>query len=119
MKLIINKIKLFFTKVSNFLPELLPIGLSDYDAWADSIITTYEFPDNDSIRFSLAVMILHLSSTAAYKSKRYFALCLHKGMSNQVVSQVMQDLKAKQEQQLKKSAEATAALVAPADAIQQ
>jgi len=97
MSTLFTRFKRFFKRVEGFIPTRLPVGLSEYERWTASIIDTYGFPANDSIRFSLSVMILHMGSTEAYKPKRYFALSLHKAMANQVVSQVINELKAKQE----------------------
>lgn len=102
----LKKCHKYMTRLFHFIPTALPIGITEFDKWAKDIIDTYGFPDNDSIKFSMAVMILHLSATTAYKPKRYFALATLKGMSNQVVSQVIQDLKAKQQAEADKAKEA-------------
>lgn len=78
------------------LPSKLPQGLTDFETWATDIIETYGMPNNDSVKFALAVQILHLPATAAYKPKAYFGHTLIKGAASQVAGQVMQDLKAKQ-----------------------
>ena len=81
-------------------PSKLPQGVSDFESWASGIIQAYGSPDNDSVRFALAVQIMHLSPTSAYKPKAYFGLVLLKGAATQVAGQVMQDLKAKQAAQI-------------------
>lgn len=99
----VKKIKNWFLRFKyRIFPDPLPMGMADFDVWADSILDTYGFPNNDSTKFSLAVMVLHLDAKVAWRTKHYFATCLHKGASNQVCAQIMQDLKNKQ-------AEATAA----------
>lgn len=90
-------IKRYYALAAAFFPSPLPRGMTEFKTWSSSIISTYNLPDNDSVRFSLAVMVLHLDSTNAFKPKRFFGLSALKGMSNQVVSQVIQDLKAKQQ----------------------
>lgn len=105
MKDMIDQVKKFFKKVSCFFPTPLPIGMVDFGLWADSIIDVYGLPNNDSVRFALATMILHADSKKAAISKRYFGLCALKSMSNQIASGIMHELKEKQ----KKEAELQAA----------
>lgn len=105
MKNAISKIKNVLIKLSFYLPHKLPTGMIEFNVWADSIISAYGLPDNDSTKFALATMILHLESTAAYKPKRYFALTTLKSMSNQIAAGVMQDLKAKQAERVKQEEE--------------
>lgn len=113
MSKISNKIKQFLNR------NLLPQGISEFESWSADIITKAGLPDNDSVRFSVAVMVLHLPSECASKPKSYFIKCLQKAAANQVVSQVIQDLKAKQEAAQKAAqqpAEVTATIVATSDA---
>lgn len=118
---VISTVKQKFNKIYNkllsYIPSALPVGLEDFDSWAKSIIDQSKVPDNDSVRFSLAVMVLHLETTISHKAKAYFVRALHKAAANQVVSQVIQDLKAKQAQPA--AAPATPVVAAPANDPQQ
>lgn len=121
MNLACQKVKKLLRKLLFLLPSSLPIGMNEFNIWADSIIQTYDFPDNDSLRFALATMILHLESnskfelnllifkvvlpTSGYKSKFFFVQALHKGASNQVASGKMQELKQLQEQAMRQASE--------------
>lgn len=86
-----------------FIPSPLPFGAAEFETWASDIIYTYDLPDNDSFRWSLATMIQHCGATEATKPKRYFGRCARKGAANQVANWVMVELKEKQ-----KAAEAAA-----------
>lgn len=109
----INKLrqtlKVALKRLLAYFPSLLPQGLTELENWSSDIINTYGMPDNDSVRFTLAVTILHLDPTTSRKPKAYFGRCLRKAAANQVVSQVIQDLKYKQEEARK------AALQQPAE----
>lgn len=98
--------KLVLQRLLAHIPTKLPQGVSEFDSWAKSIIALYEMPDNDSIRFALAVTILHLPSTAAYKAKAFFGHTLIKGAASQVAGGVMQDLKDKQKAEQEAAAKA-------------
>lgn len=102
-----KKLKLFFDKLLAFIPHPLPQGLTEYQTWSDSIISLYGLPNNDSVKFSIAVMILHLGENHAYVSKALIGKKLMKAAANQIVSQVIQDLKHKQiaEQEALKAAQ--------------
>lgn len=80
----------------NDVVEALPQGLTEFNAWADAIIEAAGAPNNDSVRFTLAGIILHAPEDAAYKPKSYFIIRLKKLMANQVASFVMHELKEKQ-----------------------
>jgi len=110
MKEKLNKV---YKLIRGFFPERLPQGVTEFNVWANDIISTYRFPDNDSVRFALATMVMHQGPTAAFRSKFYFAIMVWAGASKQVASQVFNDIKTKQMEELKKKqAEATAASVA-------
>lgn len=77
--------------------DMLPRGLAEFETWAKEIIELAGAPDNDSVRFALATMVLHLGTEDDTYPKEGFAKRLRKAMANQVVSQVINELKAKQE----------------------
>lgn len=123
-----NKIKLKLAKARQYVPTRLPIGLTDFHLWADDIIVVNGLPSNDSVRFALATMVLHLEAvskielnflffkiqifTSAYKSKQFFAQGLLKSAANQVAAGHMHDLKEKQKaEQERLKMEAAAAVV--------
>lgn len=92
--------KLQLAKLLAFIPTRLPVGMTEFETWSSSIITMYGWPDNDSMRFALAAMIINLGATQARVSKRYFGLSLHTACSKQVAGQVFHDLKIKQQKQM-------------------
>jgi hypothetical protein len=56
---------------------------------------------------------MRLGQTDAYRSKRYFALAIHKGAASQVAAYVMEDIKNEQKAEYEKSlADAAAAKLA-------
>lgn len=93
---LVNKIRLVLQRIRALFPSPVPQGITEFEAWASSIIAMYGFPDNDSVRFALATMIMHSGPTAAYKSKHYFAVMIKAGAAKQVAAQVFQDIKNKQ-----------------------
>lgn len=89
----------------------LPAGIPEFEAWAERILSKCgKFADEDSLKFALSTMVLHANNDKASFPDSYFVDRLRKAASNQVVSQVIQDIKQKQAEQLaKQQAEATAA----------
>lgn len=114
-----NTVKRYFRLFRNLFPSKIPTGVSEHQAWATSIIEDYNFPDNDSVRFALATMVLHLGPTAAYRSKFYFSIMINAGAAKQVASQVFTDIKTRQQDEARKQAEATATQAAASDAPQE
>ena len=97
MKKLINTLTTSFQKLLDFFPTRIPQGMTDFESWCKSIIKTYGFPDNDSVRFMFAAMILHLGQTDAYKPKRFFALSGLAAASKEIAHAKMVELKAAQD----------------------
>lgn len=108
IKYVLKKLKQALNKVLGFIPTKTPVGVTEFNSWAQSIIDTYApAADDRSVKFALCAMLMRLDPTAAYKSKRFFALCLHKGAAAQVAAYMMQDIKNTQEAELKALQEAS------------
>ena len=85
----------------SFIPRPLPKGRQEFEKWADEIIALSGLPNNASMKFTLAVNVLHLDSTTDKKPYRFFVKQLNKGAANQVVSVMIQELKEKQQEEFK------------------
>ena len=90
--------KRLFNQFLGLFPSRLPVGMTAFDAWIDSIITTYPMPtmDRDSLVNGLAATVLRLGPTAAFKSKFYFALIIHAGAAKQIAGAKFSELRDKQ-----------------------
>jgi len=100
--------KLLLTALS-YVPTPLPVGLTEFYKWSDSIIAiSGKFADEDSMRWAIASQLMHLGAQKAYVPKSYFVRSLRKAAANQVASQVFQDIKTKQAEAAAKLQEATA-----------
>lgn len=96
-----------FKKVAARFPTKLPVGMTEFNAWADSIIDLAgEFADRDSMKYALASNVIHMKHTQDSAPKSYFVSVLRKAAANQVASQVFQDVKVKQEEAIKAAQEA-------------
>lgn len=111
----------FIRKLLSYIPTSLPVGMTEFVEWSDSIIElSGKFADEDSMRWAISNMIMHLPSTKATASKNYFVQCLRKTAANQIAGQIFVDIKEKQAAAQKaaeaaqqpQQAEATAAPVA-------
>lgn len=112
MKNLSNKLKKLLNIVLSYFPTPLPIGISEFERWSDSVLELTPLPNNESMKWSLATMILHSDKGDAYKPKRYFARCLHKAAANEIAGAYMHDLKEKQKVKMQEEAAAQAALAA-------
>lgn len=84
----------------------LPIGRKQFMEWSDRVISgALVEADIESLRFSLAAMLMHLGPTEAFREDAFFILSLRKAAVNQTAHAMMTELKEAQE---KKQAEATA-----------
>lgn len=97
MNKITKKIKNLLQRLLDRIPTRLPDGALAFENWCQSLINTYGFPDNDSVRFMFAAMIMHTGQTAAYLPKRFFALSGLAAASKEVAHDRMVVMKEKQE----------------------
>lgn len=109
---LINKIIqfLFGSKQNSMLdldkiPTPLPRGKQEFEIWAKGLIDDYGFPDNASVRFMFAAMIMHLKSTEDQVPREYFAKSGWAAAAKEVAMDVMKDLKNEQEAKAKAEAE--------------
>lgn len=114
-----TRIRRFLNKLVGFIPGPLPVGMSEFDKFVDSLMSTYALPttNRDSICFTVATAIMHLGPTVAYKPKMYFVLMIKAGAAKQVGNAAFFRIKEKQmaEQAAAKQVEAATQLsvVAP------
>lgn len=85
----------FLQRLYAFVPTPLPTGTQTFTAWASSILSLYDFPDNDTTRGALAIMITQLKPTEAYKSKRHFGLSVHTAASKEIAGNYYYEMKSK------------------------
>jgi len=81
-----------------YLPSRLPVGMTEFDSWAQDFMATYDLATEDetSIKWVLASLIVALKPGTAYLSKRYFYLHIQAAAAKQIASAVFQDIKNKQ-----------------------
>ena len=98
-------------KLLAYLPSKLPVGMTEFEAWASSIIAlSGKYADEASMKFALASMVIHADAKYGSLPKMYFVKRLRKVAANQVASQVFQDIKTAQaEAMAKQQAESEAA----------
>ena len=115
-ELVMNKIIRIIKQIRGLFPSPLPTGVTAFHAWSDDLQATYILPteDKDSIRYTLATIIMHLGQQAGNKSKYFFYITLKAAAAKQVAGAVFSEIKEKQRAEAAKAAEeaAKAALVA-------
>ncbi len=109
MKAILTKIGNVVFRILGRRKTALPVGMTEFEKWANSIISIYKPPgSDDSVKFALATMIMHSGPTEAYKSKHYFNLALRASAAKQISGAVFQDIKLRQQKAAKDAQEALA-----------
>lgn len=93
---IIARLFSFLSLLLAYIPSRLPIGMTEFDTWAKSVLALSNLPDNDSTRFALASTVPHQKAEHFYVAKIKFVRLLQKSAANQIAGGVMHDLKAKQ-----------------------
>lgn len=108
-----EKLKQTLKQAASLLPTRLPVGVTEFEAWANSIIELVgPLADDDSIKFTLASMIMHLGPQRSSVPKNYFVRSLRKTAANQIAHSVLTAIKQKHDEAAKaaKQAEDTAKL---------
>lgn len=88
----------FFKVLLSYIPTKLPHGMTEFEAWSRSIIALSNCPDNESTRFTVAVMILHMNPDEDRKAKHFFVKKLNKAAANELANGVAMELKKKQQE---------------------
>lgn len=101
-----NNMKLFIKRLLSRIATPLPVGITEFDQWAESIIElSGEFADKDSMKFAIASNLIHLDHKIAKMPKAYFVNTLRKAAANQVASAVFQSIKLSQDTKRKEAEE--------------
>lgn len=104
-----------FKRIRSFFPSSLPVGMSEFETWSDSIIElTGPIADPRSIKFVLSDLLLRVgpNKNSTYSTipsalpKNHFVQGLRNSASKQVAGQVFQDIKNAQIAEAKAAAEA-------------
>lgn len=71
----------------------LPVGRAEFDEWASRIISGTLLPaDEDSMKFALANMLMHLGPTESHREDAFFIHSLRKFAVNQVADTIRKEL---------------------------
>lgn len=94
--------KLILKKLLSHLPTKLPVGMTEFELFADDIIElSGPYADRDSMKYAIASNVIHMKHTVDAVPKAYFVRVLRKAAANQVASAIFQDIKIKQEEAMK------------------
>lgn len=95
-----KKLRRLLKALKSLIPQTLPQGRADFDSWASDIIELSGLPDNDSMRFALASIIIQLRTSRDRAFGRFkpalFVRELKLGAASEVASSVMYEMKQKQ-----------------------
>lgn len=109
MQSILSTVKWPILTILSFLPTKLPVGITEFNAWATSILDlSGRYAHEDDMRFAIATMVIHADTRHGALPKRYFVTRLRKAAANQVASQIFQDIKLKQQLAAEEAAKAAA-----------
>lgn len=95
-----------------FFKSRLPVGVEEFDEWANSVIALTPLPNNESIHFALATIILELDKSEGRISKQKMADLLTKAAANQVAAYVFQKIKT---DRIEKDKQTAAEIVPPTE----
>lgn len=89
----------YFARILGRFPSKLPASGSQFKTFADSILWTYDLPNNMSYHGAIAKMVMHLGPTTHRKPKYYFAQSVMKAQANEVAYGMIQAIKNEMERE--------------------
>lgn len=107
--------KRLLEQVLSYLPTALPHGMEEFNEWSRSIISLSRAPDNESTRFAVAVMILHMEAGEDTKAKRWFVKKLNKAACNELANGIAMQIKEAQKARVEQEARDKSAVEAARD----
>jgi hypothetical protein len=98
-------------------PRPLPVGMKEFDEWADRLITGSMLPaDKESLKFALASLVLTIGPTESHKPDAFFIHGLRKAAANQIAHAKMQEMHASAKERLTKEDKALSLVKPPEEA---
>jgi len=84
-------------------PRPIPMGMKEFDEWAERIIAGAMIPGltEESARFTLACMILHLGPTESHKPDAHFIHGLRTSANKQVAQEVLRKIDEDKKERIK------------------
>lgn len=97
-------------QVRGLFPSPLPVGVAEFEEWAESIMNTYSIPtyDRTSIRFALATMIINSGMLETSRPKYKFVLALRAAAAKEVAGGIFHKIKLEQKERAAAEAAAKA-----------
>ena len=88
-----QSMKTIVAKIKGMLPQKLPVGMTEFDKFADFIFTTYNLPALPSYKHAIAAQVMHLGPQTNYVAPRVFAKSIKKAMANQIAYEVIEKIR--------------------------
>lgn len=90
-------------------PSRLPVGMTELKDFTNSILDTYDLPNNESMHFAIANMIMHSGNTTSHRPKCFFYKALINAMAKEVAfareKELREERKKQQEREAAQNAE--------------
>ena len=89
-----EKLKKVLKQIRARFPSKLPVGIPEFNAWADSFNDIYDLPtkDRDSIRVVLSSTIINMGSITVSRPKYHFYRAIVAAAAKQVAGAIFHDI---------------------------
>jgi len=84
-------------QVLGLFPTNLPVGITEFNEWADSFVETYDLPttDKDTIYHTLAAIVINSGSQVHRRSKYFCYVTIKAGAAKQIAGAVFSEIQHK------------------------
>lgn len=90
-------------KWKSYLPEKLPQGMTEFNAWVDDVAVLSGLPVNDKLKKVIGTLILQLPPNVSQVPKNHIASLVKKAAANQVSVEVLQLINEKEKAETQES----------------
>lgn len=90
-------------KWKSYLPEKLPQGMTEFNAWVDDVAVLSGLPVNDKLKKVIGTLILQLPPHVSQVPKNHIASLVKKAAANQVSVEVLQLINEKEKAETQES----------------
>lgn len=109
------KLRIYLHRFLGLFPQAVPVGVTAFDAYIDSLSATYDLPtkDRETIKFAVAARILGFGPLQSSAAPYSFVRALRAGAAKQIAGNAFQQVKeAQKARQLAEEQAAKAAATA-------
>lgn len=92
-----NRLKVAFKRLLSYFPTPLPVGMTAYKEWSDSVVDLIgPIANTDDLQFCVAAEVIRVGPAVCSAPKNYFVKRVRAGAAKQIAGAVFTEIKERQ-----------------------